>query len=85
VKVKGEVRAMNRLRSLREAKGWSRSELARRAGLNQTTVSAIESGRLVAYPRQLAKLAGALGVAPDQAPGLCEAVSNNDEVGDGPR
>ena len=53
---------MNRLKSLRESHGWSRAELARRAGLNQVTVCAIESGRLVAYPSQLRKLEGALGV-----------------------
>jgi len=48
---------------LRERRGWSKSELARRAGLNQTTVSAIENGRLIAYEVQLKKLADALGVS----------------------
>lgn len=52
---------MNRLRQEREARNWSRSELARRAVLNAVTVSTIESGRLLPYDIQLEKLAKALG------------------------
>ena len=49
----------------RERRGWSRAELARRSGLNASTVSCIENGRLKPYPRQLAKLADAFGVRVD--------------------
>jgi transcriptional regulator with XRE-family HTH domain len=52
---------------MRERRGWSKSELARRAGLNQTTVSAVESGRLIPYDTQLLKLAKALGVPDPEA------------------
>jgi len=44
----------------RVSNGWSRAELARRAGLHPSTVGSIESGRLRAYPGQLAKIARAL-------------------------
>ena len=51
----------------RSRRGWSRAELARRAGLNASTVGLIESGRLQPYPRQLNKLANALGVRESEA------------------
>jgi len=53
---------MEHLQQIRRARGWSRAELARRARLHPTTVGLIESGRLLPYPTQLAKLATALGV-----------------------
>lgn len=51
---------MLRLTAMREARGWTRAELARRANMGNADVGRIESGRLVAYPSQLVKLAGAL-------------------------
>ena len=51
-----------RLTDERIHRRWSRAELARRSGLNPTTVGLIESGRFQPYPTQLAKLAMALGV-----------------------
>jgi transcriptional regulator with XRE-family HTH domain len=47
---------------LREARGWTKAELARRAGLNAATIGWIESGRFRPYTAQIAKLAAALGV-----------------------
>jgi transcriptional regulator with XRE-family HTH domain len=44
----------------REARGWSRSELARRASVNAATVGQIEIGRLIPYDVQLQKIAAAL-------------------------
>lgn len=35
----------NRLRELREAKGWSQGELGERLGVSRQTVNAIETGR----------------------------------------
>jgi transcriptional regulator with XRE-family HTH domain len=49
-----------RLTEERERRGWSKAELARRAGINATTVSLIENGRFHPYPEQLSKLALAL-------------------------
>ena len=34
-----------RVRELREQRGWSQSEVARRAGVRQATLSAIERGK----------------------------------------
>ena len=42
--------------------GWSAAELARRACMNASTVSAIELGRARPYDGQVVKLAAALGV-----------------------
>ncbi len=52
---------MLRLTQLRGQAGMSQAELARRAGLHHSTVSLVESGRLLPYPSQLAKLASGLG------------------------
>jgi transcriptional regulator with XRE-family HTH domain len=54
---------MLRLTQLRKQAGISQAELARRAGLHHSTLSLVESGRLVPYPSQLHKLAGGLGCA----------------------
>lgn len=52
-----------RLIALREERGWSRSELARRAGLKQPSLWAIEHGRTKEMKLSTAgKIARALGV-----------------------
>lgn len=52
-----------RVRALREARGWTQSDLARRAGVSHSYVNRLESGR---YQRpsqeQLGKIVTALGV-----------------------
>ena len=50
----------------RLAHGWSQAELARRSGMNATTICLIESGRFRPYEAQVEKLARALGCAPSQ-------------------
>jgi ribosome-binding protein aMBF1 (putative translation factor) len=45
----------------REARGWSRNELARRARMAAGDVGRIETGRLRPYGGQLKKLARAMG------------------------
>jgi transcriptional regulator with XRE-family HTH domain len=69
---------MLQLQVLREERGWSRAELARKAGLNPTTVGAIEHGRLQPYESQLDKLARALGVPAPSAGTLMEEVDESD-------
>jgi molybdate-binding protein/transcriptional regulator with XRE-family HTH domain len=54
-------RPTNRVRQCRTAHGWSQQELASRAGLSRTGVSAIESGRLVPSVAAALALAKALG------------------------
>ena len=51
----------------RQARGWSRAELARRAHMSASDVGKIEAGRLVPYPSQARKLARALGLAVNEA------------------
>ncbi len=53
---------MLQLTVLRQQRRWSQAELARRAGLHNSTVCLVESGRLRPYPRQLTALAEALEV-----------------------
>ena len=47
---------------MREAKGWTRGHLARRARVTERTVIYIERGYSAPLATTLAKLAGALGV-----------------------
>jgi transcriptional regulator with XRE-family HTH domain len=71
----------------RSRRGWSRAELARRAGLNASTVGLIESGRLRPYPSQLVKIARALNI-PDsgthlllEGTQLCDSESEKQRAG----
>jgi len=50
-----------RVRSLRERRGWSLSELARRAGIGVSTLSEIEAGQSAPRLDTLGALAHALG------------------------
>ncbi|MDP2729039.1 MAG: helix-turn-helix transcriptional regulator [Dehalococcoidales bacterium] len=50
----------NRIRELREKSGLSQVELARRARMASTNLSAIENGRLIAWPKLRRRLARAL-------------------------
>jgi transcriptional regulator with XRE-family HTH domain len=51
---------MMRLTKEREARRWSRAELARRAKINAATIGQIEGRRLRPYDVQLDKIAAAL-------------------------
>jgi len=51
----------NRVRHFRQAQGWSQGELAARAGISRTAVSAIEGGRLVPSVAAALALARTLG------------------------
>src|SRR5215831_10750561 len=50
----------NRVRSRRQARGWTQDQLAQAAGLSRTGVSAIEAGRLVPSVSSALGLAQAL-------------------------
>jgi Zn-dependent peptidase ImmA (M78 family)/transcriptional regulator with XRE-family HTH domain len=56
---------IRRVRSLRERRGWSQSELAQRAGIDASTLSEIESGQNVPRIDTLVSLAHALGAPLD--------------------
>ncbi len=51
----------NHIRRMREDRGWSQQELAQRAGLSRTGVSAIEAGRLIPSTAAALTLAAAFG------------------------
>ena len=55
-----------KMEAKRAEKRMSLAELARRARMAATDVGKIESGRLRPYPRQVQKIARALGVAVDE-------------------
>lgn len=52
----------NRLRQLREEKGWTQGELSEKSGVSRITINGIENGRVqVAKTDTLIKIADALG------------------------
>jgi molybdate-binding protein/DNA-binding XRE family transcriptional regulator len=56
----------NRVKALRQARGWSQDELAQAAGLSRTGVGAIESRRLVPSVAAAIGLSRALGCAVEE-------------------
>lgn len=55
---------MGKVKQTMYQKGWSWSELARRSGLSQNTLFALQSKRRKASERTMYKLAAALDVSP---------------------
>lgn len=53
----------DRLRALREAKGWKQEDLAEAAQMNRVTIAKYEAGRIEPKSKSLARLASALGVS----------------------
>jgi transcriptional regulator with XRE-family HTH domain len=53
-----------KLKRLREDQAFSVRDLAREARISTDTITALEKGRRKAWPRNVRKLAMALGVAP---------------------
>lgn len=56
----------------RKAKGWSMTELARRAKLSPSDISKAEKGRYKLYPSQLKRIAKVLGIPVAEADSLLE-------------
>lgn len=52
----------DRVRELRNQRGWYQQELANRAGVSMQTVSNLETGRYSPQLGKLSKIADALGV-----------------------
>jgi transcriptional regulator with XRE-family HTH domain len=50
------------LTKVRVDNGLSKAALARRASIDQSRISKIEAGREIPYPRELQRIAAALGV-----------------------
>jgi transcriptional regulator with XRE-family HTH domain len=53
-----------RLRQLREAKGWSLTDLSKRAGISRSYLAQIESGESIPTQNKIVQLANALGALP---------------------
>jgi transcriptional regulator with XRE-family HTH domain len=53
-----------KLKELREDRAFSVRDLAEEAGVSTDTITALEKGRRKAWPRNVRKLAAALGVKP---------------------
>ena len=60
------LRPLARLREVREARGLTQAELARKTGFRTGTVALFEAGTYYPSPRDAANLANALGVAPEE-------------------
>lgn len=56
---------MSRMKAVRLLQGWSQQKVAFKANMSASDYSKIESGRLVPSPTQKARLAQALGLAPE--------------------
>lgn len=67
-----------RTRQIREAKGWRREDLAKRAGVSKTTIEELENGRVGGQLYTWVYIAEALGIdladlcAPDGGGGSIE-------------
>ncbi len=70
---------MLKITKLRQLKGMSKAALARKARLDQTLISKIESGRLRPYDCELLRLATALDILDTEAQSLLVAVASDEE------
>ncbi|MBV7509492.1 helix-turn-helix domain-containing protein [Bacillus sp. sid0103] len=57
---------MLRITFEREKIGMSKAELSRQAGLDQSLISKIESGRIKPYPSEISRISHVLGLPADQ-------------------
>ena len=60
------MRLKDKLRRFRAARVLSQTELAKLAGVSIATVARAELGQLVPHPKNIRKLAEALGVEPSE-------------------
>jgi transcriptional regulator with XRE-family HTH domain len=66
---------MRRLETLRRACGWTRTELGRRARVDNSRLAKIEAGRVVPYPPELRRLARAVRWRSPDGAGLLDDVT----------
>lgn len=52
------------IRMLRELKGWTQAELAKRCGISPTNISLLENGKIEIGKRRAEQIAKAFGVHP---------------------
>ena len=67
---RGESSLGERVRELREARGWTKQGLAERAGLHSSVVTAVEAGVTVPSGQDIVqRLAAAFGLTPAELVG----------------
>lgn len=69
-----------KLQTLRESKGWNKSELGRHPCVQQGVIGRIETGRFIPYQLQLEKQAEALDYGGEPATLLEPADAHGEEV-----
>ena len=74
------IKIGQRIRQARKEKGWQQSELAYRAGLNNSYISHIETGQTKLALPTLVKIANALAVSIDEL--LCDSLERAHHVYD---
>jgi transcriptional regulator with XRE-family HTH domain len=72
------------LTAFREARGWTKAQLAERAGLDPSSVSRFEAGTRDPEPRTAVALAEALGLAPVERERLYAGAGVRSPVWDDP-
>jgi transcriptional regulator with XRE-family HTH domain len=75
---------MLRLTHERVQRAWTKARLARRARLDQALVSKFESGQAKPYPRELRRLATALGLPATEADRLLDEMTADPMPAGGP-
>jgi transcriptional regulator with XRE-family HTH domain len=76
------TRFAENLRKVRQARGWSQGELARRAHISQSLISGIESGNRGCTDRTMEALAAGLGVGVAMLfAGPCERCGGKPDAG----
>ncbi len=68
----GNVLRTDRLKALREVRGWSQRELSRRSGLAENTIGKYENGQVDPTATSLKTIADALDVSMDYLVGITD-------------
>ena len=66
------------LTKIRMEKGLSKAKLARLAEIDQASISRIEAGRMIPYPKQLKRIANALHFKKEESEILLQKVEIED-------
>jgi transcriptional regulator with XRE-family HTH domain len=79
------VQELAGLRRVRERAALTQEELARRSGVGRATIAGLETGSRRAQPRTIQRLAGAIGVDPNELVELEASPAKRPEIIEGER